>query len=80
MLQSHAAVPHYAAHHHLGYATHLVASMLVGGVVFWGLAHVLGCPETRSLLEGLGRRRARGSTAEGLASPEASVTASPISE
>lgn len=48
-----------AAHHHLGNAVHIVASMLVGGIVFWGLAHVLGCPETRLLLEGLGRRRAK---------------------
>ncbi len=47
------------AHHHLGNAVHLMASVVAGGVVFWTIAHVLGCPETRTLLEGLGRRRAR---------------------
>lgn len=46
-------------HHHLGNAVHLLASMAIGGIVFWVLAHLLGCPETRSLLEGLGRRRAK---------------------
>ena len=45
-----------SAHHHFGNAVHLLASMVVGGLVFWTLAHLLGCPETRSLLEGLGRR------------------------
>ena len=47
------------AHHQFSNIAHLLASTLVGGVVFWILAHLLGCPETRSLLEGLGRRRAR---------------------
>ena len=51
------------ADHQFGNVLHLVASMAVGGVVFWGIAHMLGCPETRSLLEGLGRRRARKSGA-----------------
>jgi peptidoglycan biosynthesis protein MviN/MurJ (putative lipid II flippase) len=40
-------------------AVHLFGSMAVGGIVFWAMAHVLGCPETRLLLEGLGRRRAK---------------------
>jgi putative peptidoglycan lipid II flippase len=61
-----------SAHHHFGYVVHLLASMLVGVVVFWTLAHALGCPETRSLLEGLGRRRAGGTgAADAVKSPEA---------
>lgn len=47
------------AHHQIGNLIHVLASMLIGGVVFWILAHLLGCPETRSLLEGLGRRGAK---------------------
>ncbi len=62
-----------AAHHHLGNMVHLGASMLVGGIVFWALAHMLGCPETGTLLAGLGRRRqrARQRAAEAAAPAEA---------
>ena len=67
-----------SAHHQLGNAVHLLASMLVGGMVFWILAHALGCPETRSLLEGLGRRRARArqmTAAQATEPPEPAATA-----
>jgi putative peptidoglycan lipid II flippase len=47
------------AHHQVGNVMHLLASMAAGGIVFWGLAYLLGCPETRTLLAGLGRRRAK---------------------
>lgn len=62
-----------SAHHQFGNFVHLFASMLLGGVVFWALAHVLGCPETRSLLEGLGRRRAKPLATSTAAGTEAST-------
>jgi putative peptidoglycan lipid II flippase len=63
-----------AAHHHFGNAVHLAASMLVGGIVFWVLAHLLGCPETRSLLEGLSRRRVKRGGVAGEASAGAGAS------
>ncbi len=55
-----------AAHHQFGNMVHLFASMIAGGAVFWGLAHLLGCPETRSLLEGITHRQTRSAATEPL--------------
>lgn len=66
------------SHHQFGNAAHVLVSMGVGAVTFWTLAHVLGCPEARSLLEGLGRRRARAKAA--VAAPRSTEEAADTAE